>query len=166
MRTVKKRSQLQELSVANSLNGKTVVASGAMWNAKGDVRNDEFLVECKTTKNYHYTLRSTTWEKIQFEARKDRMRIPLLIVDLEDSDRYVIFNPRDFLSDVREFDTPKINSGKQKISTRLYGNPEAFRDGNIVTEHITLKNTKGGYHYLYKMSFSDFEKEYLRSDKF
>ena len=96
MRTVKKRSQLQEKQVARQFDAKTVVASGALWGAKGDVRSDKFLIECKTTEKDYYSLTASVWEKIEREATKDHLRIPLMVIDLEDKDRVVVFRPKDF----------------------------------------------------------------------
>lgn len=96
MQTLKKRSQKQEKSVAKELEAKVVVASGALWGAKGDVRSDKCLIECKTTEKPYYSVTSKVWEKIEREAIKDGMRTPLLIVDLEDRDRVVVFNPNYF----------------------------------------------------------------------
>ena len=94
---VKKKSQLQEKSVAKDLNAKTVVASGALWGSKGDVRHDEFLVECKTTEKPYYSLTMKVWEKIEKEAIKDGLRIPLMCVDTNDGkDRYAVFLEKHF----------------------------------------------------------------------
>lgn len=99
-KTVKKRSQKQEKSVAKELDAKLVVASGALWGAKGDVRTYKCLVECKTTEKPYYSVTAKVWEKIEREACLDSMRTPLLIVDLEDRDRLVIFNPKYFITDI------------------------------------------------------------------
>lgn len=96
MITKKRRSQKQEKSVAKDFNAKTTIASGAKWGMKADVRNDKFLIECKTTQEDHYSVTSKVWEKIQEEATRDHMRIPLLVVDLQDKERYVVFRPADF----------------------------------------------------------------------
>ena len=96
MKTVKKRSQKQEKSVAKDFNAKVTVASGALWGMKADVRNDKFLIECKTTEKDYYSLTAKVWEKIEREAIKDRGRIPLMIIDIEDKDRLVVFKPKDF----------------------------------------------------------------------
>ena len=94
---VKKKSQLQEKSVAKDLDAKTVVASGALWGSKGDVRHDEFLVECKTTEKPYYSLTMKVWEKIEKEAVRDGLRIPLMCVDLNDGkDRYAVFLEKHF----------------------------------------------------------------------
>lgn len=96
MKTVKRRSQKQEKSVAKDFNAKVTVASGALWGMKADVRNDNFLIECKTTEKDYYSLTATVWEKIEQEAIRDHLRIPLMVIDLEDRDRVVVFRPKDF----------------------------------------------------------------------
>ena len=94
---VKKKSQLQEKSVAKDLNAKTVVASGALWGSKGDVRHDEFLVECKTTEKPFYSLTMKVWEKIEKEAVRDGLRIPLMCLDINNGeDRYAVFLEKHF----------------------------------------------------------------------
>lgn len=94
---VKKKSQLQEKSVAKDLNAKTVVASGALWGSKGDVRHDEFLVECKTTEKPFYSLTMKVWEKIEKEAVRDGLRTPLMCVDINNGeDRYAVFLEKHF----------------------------------------------------------------------
>ena len=96
MKTVKRRSQKQEKSVAKDFNAKVTVASGALWGMKADVRNDKFLIECKTTEKDYYSLTAKVWEKIEQEAIRDHLRIPLMVIDLEDKDRVVVFRPLDF----------------------------------------------------------------------
>ena len=100
MKTVKKRSQIQEKSVAKDFNAKVTVASGALWGMKGDIRSDKFLIECKTTEKEYYPLTAKVWEKIEREAIKDRGRIPLMVIDLEDKDRVVVFKPKDFETEI------------------------------------------------------------------
>lgn len=82
MSSVKKLSQKQERKVAKDLNAKTVVASGALWGAKGDVRNEHLLVECKYTKSTVYPLVSTVWKKIKKEAIRDGLRIPVMCIEI------------------------------------------------------------------------------------
>ena len=57
-----------------------MAASGALWGAKGDVRNDEMLIECKTTDKPYYVLSATTWFKIFDEAIKDGLRVPAMCI--------------------------------------------------------------------------------------
>lgn len=80
---LKKMSQKQERAVAEEFNAKTVVASGAKWGSKGDVRNDKYLIECKMTQKPFYSLTKSTWEKIEKEAIKDGLRIPMMCVDVD-----------------------------------------------------------------------------------
>lgn len=94
----KKQSQKQEKTVAKELNAKTVIASGALWASKGDVRNDEFLVECKTTEKPYYIFNYDVWRKIELEALKDGMRVPVMSVDVSAGvRRYAIVNETDLL---------------------------------------------------------------------
>ena len=103
MLTKKKQSQKQEKSVAKVFDAKVTVASGAFWGMKADCRSDKFLIECKTTGKHYYSLTSSVWEKIEREADRDGMRIPLLVVDLRYSVRVVVFNPKYFNTSVFSF---------------------------------------------------------------
>lgn len=95
---VKKKSQKQEKQVAKEIKGKTTIASGALYFQKADVRNDEFLVECKTTAKFYYSLKIDTWERINKQAIKDGMRIPVMCIDLEDGkNRMAVFSEPDFV---------------------------------------------------------------------
>lgn len=102
MKTVKRRSQKQEKSVAKDFGAKVTVASGALWGMKADVRNDKFLIECKTTEKDYYSLTAKVWEKIAEEAVRDHIRTPLMVIDVEDRDRLVVFNPKDFQTPLPE----------------------------------------------------------------
>lgn len=54
-------SDKQEKSVAKAVGGKQVANSGATAFSKGDVRTDDFLIECKTCEN----------EKSSFSIKRD-----------------------------------------------------------------------------------------------
>ena len=95
----KRISQKQEKSVAKQFGGKTTPASGAKWAQKADVRTDRFLVECKTTSKDYYSLTAKVWEKIEEEAIRDHGRVPLMVIDLNNSDRVVVFKANDLISD-------------------------------------------------------------------
>ena len=82
--TTKYRSNLQEKRVAKEIGGKVTIASGAFDFQKGDVRHDQFLVECKTTEKSFYALTYEVWKKIQTEALRDGLRLPVMSIDLED----------------------------------------------------------------------------------
>lgn len=153
MKTVKRRSQKQEKSVAKDFNAKTVVASGALWGAKGDVRNDKFLIECKTTEKDYYSITTKVWEKIEEEALKDRMRTPLLIIDLQDRDRYVVFNPNQFVKQVNTYEiVPHVHGGCKSYKFKGYTD----EDLPILFSMIPLKSMKKN-HILMVMKIAEFE---------
>lgn len=152
MKTVKRRSQKQEKGVAKDLNAKTIVASGALWGAKGDVRNDLFLIECKTTEKDFYSITTKVWEKIDEEALKDGMRRPLLIVDLRDKDRYVVFNPNQFVKQLNTYEiAPHVHGGCK--SYRFKGYTEF--DLPILFSMLPLKSPKKN-HILMVMKIDEF----------
>lgn len=91
MTYIKRKSMKQESRVAGDFGGKVQVASGAIPSVgmKGDVRtggssrfNDtDLLIENKFTDKNYFTFTRAVWEKINREALRDGMRIPLLQVD-------------------------------------------------------------------------------------
>ena len=58
----KKKSKKQEERIAKQIGGKTVIASGALWGAKGDSRFDNFLIENKFTDKDSYSLQLKIWD--------------------------------------------------------------------------------------------------------
>lgn len=152
MSTVKRRSQKQEKSVAKSFNARPTVASGALWGMKGDVRNDKFLIECKTTEKDYYSITTKVWEKIEDEALKDRMRTPLLIIDLQDTDRYVVFNPNQFIRQVNTYEVaPHVHGGYKSYRFKGY----TQEDLPILFSVIPLKSKKKN-HILMVMKMTEF----------
>lgn len=94
--TTKYLSDRQEKEVAEEINGKQVIASGALWSMKADVRNDRLLVECKITEKEYYRLTLATWKKIEEQAVKDSIRYPLMCIDVKVKGvfyRYAVFDP-------------------------------------------------------------------------
>lgn len=95
----KYKSNKQESRVAKDLNAKVTVASGALWTQKADVRNEDYLVECKTTAKDYYSLTKTTWEKIKKQALSDNFRIPIMCIDLEDGNHVLaVLSIHDFIA--------------------------------------------------------------------
>lgn len=157
MKTVKKRSQKQEKSVARQFNARVTAASGALWGMKGDVRNEKFLIECKTTEKDFYVLTSKVWEKIQEEATKDHMRIPLMMIDLEDSERYVVFRPKDFSKTVI---SPLISMIRIQKSLRICKGmvgEDSFGD-YVHSQQFILRGVQENV--LCVMLYKDFEEEF------
>ena len=68
--------------------------SGAFWSRKGDVRNDELLIEHKWTGKKSVTIKSEVLKKITTEAILDS-RKPVLGLHL-DGENYVVLLEEDF----------------------------------------------------------------------
>lgn len=153
MKTVRKRSQKQEKSVAKEFNARVTLASGALWFSKSDVRSEKFLIECKTTQKGFYTITNKVWEKVDNEALKDGMRTPLLIVDLHDTERYVVFNPTNFNQKVSGYE----------VSVSVQGGCNSFKFKGYTEENLpilfsvlSLKSNKKN-HILMAMKIEEFE---------
>lgn len=159
---VRKISQKQEKSVAKDLNARTVVASGALWGAKADVRNSQFLVECKTTEKYYYTITAKVWEKICKEANRDGMRDPLLVIDLHNNhkERYVCFP-----FNIIPFDLDGSTNTPLWLRGNLVSvsaNAKQFRFFGVAKHHATMvtfySSDKKRYNTIVLMRFKDFER--------
>lgn len=151
MKTVKRRSQKQEKGVAKSFNAKTTPASGAKWAQKGDVRNEKFLIECKTTEKDFYSITTKVWEKIHLEAMKDHGRIPLLIIDLHDTDRYVVFRPQDFSTEVNTYEC-SVHGGCASYKFNGYSD-----EGLPLLFSLKPVKMKVQNHVLMVMTYHDFQ---------
>lgn len=123
----KKFSKSQEKQVAQEISGKTVIASGALWGSKGDVRNDTFLVECKTTTKKSYRLNFKTWDKIVSEAVKDGLRFPVMSIDIDNGKRrFAVFQSSLFAS-IDGVPSPCLRFGYQyKTSYLLRSDTPSF----------------------------------------
>ena len=84
LKNTKVKSNKQEKRVAKEIQGKTTIASGALYIQKADVRNDMWLCECKTTEKNFYSLKEKTFDKVYYEAIKDGLRMPVMCIDLLD----------------------------------------------------------------------------------
>lgn len=157
MKTVKRRSQKQEKSVAKKFNARLTAASGALWGLKGDVRSDKYLIECKTTEKDYYTLTAKVWEKIQEEAIQDHMRTPLMVIDLKDTDRYVVFRPKDFN---RSIVSPLLSSVQVNKSVRITSTMvgEMETGDYIHSQQFILSGKQNNV--LCVMMYKDFEEEF------
>lgn len=75
--------------MAKDLGGKRQPGSGSKWNAKGDVRTDVSLVECKTTDKMSYSLKTEVLDKIQLEAMQQG-KYAILALELGNGRRYAV----------------------------------------------------------------------------
>lgn len=164
MKTVKRRSQKQEKYVAGVFNAKTVVASGALWGAKGDVRNDKFLIECKTTEKDFYPLTATVWEKIEEEATRDRARIPLMVITVEDKHDLVVFNPKDFDSPFNYLydNTPNGDSKSFRVNLKCLIEAEKRFEEHVYGKLFMICGKKKNMLFLMRLNeFKEIFKEEL-----
>ena len=97
--TTKYKSNKQEKRIAKDLNARVQIGSGCLWHTPSDVRNDVYLVEAKTTSKDFYSLTYTTWERIEKQALKDGMRIPLMCIDVLDGAKsFAVMKHNDFMA--------------------------------------------------------------------
>lgn len=159
MDTRKRKSKEQENRVAKEISGIVTPASGALWGAKADVRNDIFLVECKTTEKDFYSLTFNTWDKVYHEAIKDGLRIPVMCIDiLNGKYRYAVMCYKDL---------PEYNPLYSSVN--LYGSKpssyvakSSFRVKDIGL--FSLVNSRSNKAYcLVSMSWSSFLNEVVKS---
>lgn len=73
-------SRRQERETASDTGGRVQPGSGSRWHSKGDVRDQEALIECKQTGKDSFILKITTLHKIVIEAYKEGKR-PVLQVE-------------------------------------------------------------------------------------
>lgn len=93
----RKYSKAQEKSVAKAINGRTQINSGATPFYKGDVKNEYFLVECKTCiePKKSFAIKQEWLTTIKREAFEDR-KLPALAFNFGDNVNYYILTERDF----------------------------------------------------------------------
>ena len=161
MLTKKRRSQKQEKSGSKDFNARPTTASGAKWFQKGDVRNSKFLIECKTTANDSYRVTTKVWEKIKEEAIRDSLRIPLLVVDLKDTYRYVVFNPNDFEAPLPPYECS--GEGEKKSYLMKYGFLSSLLAEEVYAYAKLFKICGKHENILAYMRFDDFS-EYYRKE--
>lgn len=95
-----KESQKHEARLAKAINGQRIVASGALWSRKGDVRSQDLLIEHKWTGKSSFTVKAAVLEKIVKEAILDG-RMPVLGISLN-NENYVMLTEDDYL-ELRQF---------------------------------------------------------------
>ena len=116
------KSQKQEARIAKECCGRVQAASGALDCAKGDVRNNNFLIECKTTDKDCFVLTKKVWDKIKTEAIKDGLRIPILIYEIKDRefaflDSFALF---EFFGDFPVTEKIKYSEDSKSINLKIY----------------------------------------------
>ena len=130
MSYIKKKSKAQEVRTAKEFGGKTQLASGALWTAKGDVRTGgertssfnetDFLIENKFTDKPYFILKKETWDKINREAIEDNFRTPLMQIDILEDLQLVVMD----LNDYKRFN---LEEHMQILSETITTNRKSFR---------------------------------------
>jgi hypothetical protein len=91
----------KEVSDAIDFGGKGVKGSGNKWWNPGDVKSGEFLIDSKTTIHKSYSIKETTWLKIQKESLHSQ-RLPALSIQTSsesgDGIEVVVLNKQDLLA--------------------------------------------------------------------
>lgn len=92
-------SNRQEKQVAKAVGGRKTANSGATPFSKGDVRNDLFLIECKThtEKREQFTIKREWIEKNEEEAFQMGKRYSALAIDFGDGENHYLISERLFL---------------------------------------------------------------------
>lgn len=93
-------SNRQEKSVARKLGGRQVANSGATAFSKGDVRTDEWLIECKTaiTEKQSFSIKRSWLDKNREEAFAMGKSYDALCFDYGNgTNRYYIIDEKTFI---------------------------------------------------------------------
>ena len=99
MRPTRFYSDKQEKKVAKAVSGKQTANSGDTAFSKGDVRNDLFLLECKTHTEFreNFTVKHEWIDKNREEAFQMGRKHAALALDFGDGEQHYIISEKDFL---------------------------------------------------------------------
>ena len=99
MRPTRFYSNQQEKKVAKRVGGKQTANSGATKWSKGDVKNDLFLLECKThtEEREQFTIYRDWIEKNREEAFESGKFHSALVLDFGDGEQHYLISEKDFL---------------------------------------------------------------------
>ena len=91
-------SKKQEDRTAKNLGGKTVPNSGAAKFYGGDVKLDDFLIECKTmtTEKQSMSIKKEWLDKTKEEALSQRKRFYSLAFDFGGNENYYVIDEKTF----------------------------------------------------------------------
>lgn len=95
----RKQSNKQEERLANLVGGRAQPGSGAKWGAKGDVRAEDYLLECKFTDHESFSVSTKLWAEIKHKAMiAESGRKPALQLEIgKDKLRLVVLSEDDYL---------------------------------------------------------------------
>lgn len=92
-------SSRQEKRVAKAVNGKQVANSGAPVFVAGDVRTDDWLLECKTHTELReqFTIKREWIDKNKEEAFQMGKHHSAVVIDFGDGEQHYLISERDFI---------------------------------------------------------------------
>lgn len=108
-----KEWEIFEEDVSDYLEGKRQPGSGnsCITSKKGDIKTDEYLVECKYTNKDAYKLSFKTWEKIVVEA-SNAFKTPLFACRSQAGDFFIgstlDFDPEGSFEELEESSSVKV----------------------------------------------------------
>jgi hypothetical protein len=97
---MKKKWQQWESKTAKDFAGKLTPSSGNKWHSPGDVKNELFLIDSKTTVKKSYSISIETWDKLCEEAAFSD-RIPMLSLQLGEFE-LVVLSKADFIRQTKK----------------------------------------------------------------
>lgn len=98
---MKKAWQKKEKRDARQFGARQTIRSGGLWFLPGDLKNESFLFDSKSTKHKSFTVTKAMWNKIYLEALESQ-RMPCLSIELGDGTELVILDKNDFLTWFKE----------------------------------------------------------------
>lgn len=95
----RRRATKQEVRLADLVGGKAQAGSGAVWSAKGDVKQEEFLFENKYTDKESFRVSIDLWQEIEKKAMiAESGRKPAMHLEIGKSKtRLIVLSEEDFL---------------------------------------------------------------------
>ncbi len=91
-----RRSRRQEDRVAKQRNGQKTIGSGNGVYDKGDVKDDHFLTEAKTTEKKSFPLKQSDWVRIKKQASKKGL-MPCMDIEIDNTDNLTVLKTADFI---------------------------------------------------------------------
>lgn len=92
--------QKKEKNDKKSFGGRKSRGSGNYWSEPADIKSENFLIECKYTKNKSFSISIEKWQKIYDEALFSH-RLPLLSIQIKDVE-VVVLSKSDFLNLIKK----------------------------------------------------------------
>lgn len=106
-------SSKQEKQVAKAIGGKQTANSGATAFSKGDVRTDDFLIECKTCvkPQKSFTVQKEWFDKNKEEAFAMGKAYSAVVFDFGDGEQHYIINERLFKTLLKHLEDENHDEG-------------------------------------------------------